>query len=399
MISLSSVASSPAFSSPAFSSPAFSSPALPSLALLSLTLLASGCSQDAGTPASTASRGTPVAVWVAESSGVAEERSWSGALAPLRLQPFTAPVDGRVATLSVRDGDMVAAGTPLLRLEDPEVEARREVLQERQGRLEEELARWRELAAAGAAGPGEVTAAELRLFDARESLAALDAGRTALQFRSGTAGRVVSLAVGPGAPVTAGQVLLAVEEAGTYGVRLRVPAAEARRFDEPDRLVLELGDGSRYAVARVVPGPDAQAGFVQVDLYPGAALVDGPPASAVRQAVLVRYRREEAGIVIPWTSVASDDARSWVAVAVPVEPEPGATGEAAETVYEVQRREVELGRARPDGIEVLSGVEPGDRVIRYEPRSHPEGRRVEPRPASGSASGSASGNASGSASP
>jgi len=361
--------------------PPASSPA-PSLGLalgVSWALALGGCGQEAGAPASAPARGTPVAVWVVESSGVADERNWSGALAPLRIHPFTATVDGRVVSLPVQDGDEVGAGTLLLRLEDAELEARRVVLGDRQERLEEELARWRELAAAGAAGPGEVTAAELRLFDARESLAALEAGRGELGLRSGTRGRVVSLAVGLGARVTPGQLLLAVEEADAYGVRLRLPASELHRFGDPERLEVELEDGSRFPVARVVPGPDLQEGFVQVDVYPGASAEDGSTAPPVRQAAVVRYRHQETGIVIPWTSVASDDARTWVALAVPLAPEAGETGEAGTSGYQVERREVELGRARQAGVEVLRGVEAGDRVIRYEPRSHPEGRRVEPR--------------------
>ncbi len=343
--------------------------------LLLLLSAAVGCDRDASDSAPAPDRGTPVAVWVVEGEEISEERRWTGSLEPLRVHPMHAPTEARVAQVSVRDGDRVGAGAVLLRLAGVAEDARREVLAEREARLAQELERWRELAAVGAAGPGEVVAAELRLFEAREALASLDALRDAMALRAGVAGRVVGVASAPGMLTAPGQLLLALEEDGSYGVRLRVPAGEARWFHDPTHLQIEGSGGDRWAVERVAPGPDAMPGYVQVDVYPE----DGIPMD--RQGATVWFRAPASVRVVPWTAVATEGNVSWVAVAAPDDEAPEEVP--PDSRFRVERRAVVLGGARGDGIEVVEGLRDGDRVLRYEPRSHPEGRRVEPRVAEG----------------
>lgn len=346
--------------------------ALPSRGMAFLALLAplvflgmvAGCGGTDAPPPAVVERATPVAAMVIELRDDVEDRRWAGTLAPLRVHPLEAPVAGRVVSVAVTDGAVVRQGAAILRLEGLDQEARLEILVEREARLREELNRWRSLAAAGAAGPGEVVAAELRHSEAAEALAGLRATREGLSLRAGVAGRVVNLLAAPGMMVAAGQPLAAVEERASWGVRLRVSASEARFFSEAGELELVPALGAGIPVSRVVQAPDPQPGFVQVDLYPEP---DGP---ATPGGVTVRYRSSLRAMVVPWTSVATDGNRSWVAVAA---PDPAGDG------YRVERRTVVLGEAMADGVQVLEGVEPGEWVLRYEPRSHPEGRRVEPR--------------------
>lgn len=344
-----------------------------------LPLGACGAEEPAASAGSTA--GTPVAAIEISETAIREARSWSGSLAPFRVNTLHAPSEARVAMVAVQDGARVGTGDLLVRLEGVDVEARGGVLAEREVLLRAELERWRALAAQGAAGPGEVSAAELRLLEAREARAGVESLRESLVLRAGGAGRVVALSVSPGMQVGAGQALMVVEEDASWGVRLRVAAAEARWFQDPDRLQVVGSLGLRSGVAQVVQGPDPVPGFVQVDLYVGGPVADeggaalSPAAVAgmasARQGAVVRYLEEVEAMVIPWTAVASDGDRSWVALAV---PDPSGDGG-----YRVERRAVELGAAREAGIEVVEGIQPGDLVIRFEPRSHPEGRRVDPR--------------------
>ena len=345
----------------------------------SASLTLAGCGAEEPAPSIGSTAGTPVAAIQVVEAAIREDRSWSGSLAPFRVNALHAPSEARVVALAVQDGARVGAGDLLMRLEGVDVEARGGVLAEREDLLRNELDRWRALAAQGAAGPGEVSAAELRLFDAREARAGVESVRESLVLRAGGAGRVVLLSVSPGMQVGAGQPLLAVEEDASWGVRLRVAAAETRWFQDPGRLEVEGSLGLRAHVAQVVQGPDPVSGFVQVDLYLGAPVADegdvaatpGASVTTARQGAVVRYLDEVETMVLPWTAVASDGDRSWVALAV---PDPSGDGG-----YHVERRTVGLGTAREEGIEVVQGVQPGDIVIRYEPRSHPEGQRVDPR--------------------
>lgn len=325
-----------------------------------------GCDQ-APTPAiEAAATATPVGVWIAESTGLTDARIWSGTLEPLRVHEIRLPAPGRVRQILVQEGDRVAAGAPLIRIQSPDAEARIPVLTDRVQRLTDEFERWRDLARSNAAGAGEVTAAELRLFEAREALAALEATQSALALSAPVGGQVVRVLLAPGREEGAGTLALVLEESASYGVRLRIPAAEANRFTNPAKLEVSLDSGQPLQVARVVAAPDPQPGFVQVELFLANT-------SAQREGVRVRSAPSAEGIVVPWTAVAADGTRSWVAIAVPSTTEDGSVR------FLVERRTITLGGAHPDGVEAPSGLEPGDRIIRFEPRSHREGRWVEPR--------------------
>lgn len=327
-----------------------------------------GCGESAPPAPDTATPAVPVSVWVAAPVRWTDGREWAGTLEPLRVHELRLPAPGRVREILVREGDAVAQGAILARIESPDLEARFPVLRERVDRLAEELARWQVLASARAAGAAEVTSAELRLFEAQEALAALEATREGLALRAPVAGQVVRVALTAGREEGAGTLALVLDEGASYGLRLRIPASEAGRFQDPETLQILERQGEALAVDRVVSAPDVQPGFVQLELY-----LQSP--RPVRESVRVRVMDDQEGIVLPWTAVAADGTRHWIAVAVP-----DAVSEGRDQVpaYRVERRTVELGRAHPDGVEVHTGVAPGDRVIRYEPRSHREGRSVNP---------------------
>jgi multidrug efflux system membrane fusion protein len=292
---------------------------------------------------------------------IAIERQWHGRLEPLRTHPVQAPRAGRIAEVAVRDGDTVRAGQLLLKMEAPELDARRGVLAERLDFLEAELERWRALAATGAAGSAEVSAAELRVLEVRDETGQLDSFTEAYSVRAPASGVVSGMAVNPGANATTGQVLLRVEDAGAVGIRLIVPALETAFLETTASLTLQDDRDDLFPIERVVLTSDPHPAFVRADLYVRGA--------RGHRAATVRYRASEEVITVPWTAVANDGELHWVAAIVAGEPD------------RVERRPVELGRAHAGGIEVRSGLSPGDRVVRYEPRSIPEGRAVLPREA------------------
>lgn len=301
----------------------------------------------------------PVAAWTVVAETVVAERQWHGRLEPLRVHSVQAPRAGRVAEVAVRDGDSVRAGAVLVRMEAPDLDARRVVLAERLDFLASELERWRGLAATGAAGPAEVAAAELRVLEVRDETGQIDSFTESYLVRAPASGIVSGLAVNPGANATNGQVLLQVADADVHGVRLIVPALETSFLESAASLSLQDDRGGTFPIERVVLTSDPHPAFARADLYVRGA--------TGHRAVTVRYRAEEELITVPWTAVASDGEVHWVAAIRAGEPE------------RVERRRVVLGRAHAGGIEVLDGLAPGDRVIRFEPRSIPDGRAVLPR--------------------
>ena len=318
-----------------------------------------GCNDDVDEPSELEEAATEVQVWTVEGETLEARRSWSGRLEPLRTLSVQAQAPGRVTAVEAREGDRVARGDVLVRLSAPELEARYQVLEERFEHLSDELDRWRRLADADAAGPMEVSEATRRLLEAQEVLAETQAMLEARVIYAPATGQVAAINVGIGSEVDAGQALLRVDDAGTPGVRLTVPARETSLFDDLDRLTLQDDRGNDLRVDRVAYSPAEHSGFVEAELF-----LDGDSNGRVGQ-VDVDYRADEEVLVVPWTAVASDEDDHWVALITGDPPV-------------VERRVVDLGRGHPLGIEVLDGLASGDRVLRYEPRAHPEGQEVQP---------------------
>jgi membrane fusion protein, multidrug efflux system len=323
------------------------------------------CGGDDTAP-SGAAAAVPVGVWIVRNETVEHRREWMGRVEPLRTVSLAAPAGGQVEQVDVRDGDTVRPGQSLLRIVSPDLAARRSALRERLVQLEDDLARWERLAAGSAAAAGEVAEARLRVLQAREQFAEHEALEGALHLRAPAAGRVYGLAVGPGTLVSAGQQLLGVEDGGTWGVRLAVAAWEAPYFDDVARLSVRDARGMEFTVERTALASEVHPGFVRVDLYvrqDGSAAAGTAPS---RGGGEVGYVTTEEVLLVPWTAVAGVGDEHWVAFVVPGEP---AT---------IERRTIELGRPHPGGVEVVSGLEAGDMIVRYEPRSHPAGRVVSP---------------------
>jgi len=318
-----------------------------------------GCGGDSASSGGGGATAVTVAAWTVSSEPIAVERRWVGRLEPLRVLSVQAPREGRVEELTVRDGELVQAGQILARLIGPDIAARLSSAQAQSRQLDDELERWQGLATSGAAGAGEVAEATLRALQAREQLAELSALTDSYLIRAPSAGRVYGTAVGSGTQVGAGQLLMQVEDRSTWGVRLSVPSWETPYFERAENLLIIGEGGARLEVDRIAFASDIHPGFVRIDVY-----LTGNPS--LRTGVEVEYRSSESALILPWTAVAGQGDNHWVALIVPGEP------------ARVERRRVELGGSHPSGVEVVAGIEPGDQVIRYEPRSHPEGRAVNP---------------------
>ncbi len=286
-------------------------------------------------------------------------RKWIGVLEPLKSVIVTAPEAGLISELAVADGERVSRDTLLVRMEGPELSARLEVLRQREASRREELARWERLAEADAAGPSEVEEARLRLLEVGEALAELEARLQAVVLRSPVSGKISGVSAAPGTRVAGGDILLRIDDEKSLGVRLRVPARERRYLEDFERLTLLDEAGNEGRVRRVVAVHDETAarGFVTVELWVETVDAEWPSETTFF------YAREREGLVVPWTAVAREDDYNWVALV---------TGEPSR----IERRKVSLGSALAHGIEVAEGLEPGDRILRFEPRSQPEGREV-----------------------
>jgi RND family efflux transporter MFP subunit len=289
----------------------------------------------------------------------------SGSLAPERSAQIRAQIAGTVLQTSVEQGQRVAAGAPLVRLDDTAV--RDQVLSARStvasARTAAELAarnlqRSEQLLTAGAIAERDVesarsqnTTAQAQLASARAQLANAEKQLANTNVHAPFAGIVGERAVSPGDVVQVGGLLVSVVDPRSMRLEASVPAEQlsAVRIGAPVRFRVS-GYGNREfegRVTRVSPVADPATRQVPIiasipnagNTLVGGLFAEGRVASEARN-----------GIVVPLNAV---DQRGVAPQVLRVK------GGRAERVT------VELGiqDAQTETVEVRNGLTPGDTLL------------------------------------
>ncbi len=300
-----------------------------------------------------------VEVSAAARTELVETRRWGGRLSLLAERAVAAPHRGVVLAVDATEGDRVEEGDTVARVAGPAVAERRRVLDDRIAHLRGEVERWERLVEEGAAGPAELSEAELRLLDAVDERAELETAYSSGVVRAPTSGRIAAARIAGGTHVAEGDELFRIADAESAGVELSIPAGETGFFDPLEAVTIVDDDGSQLAIRDVDFLGATHLGFVRARIFVADARVDRP------RRVEVVYEAPEEVLIVPWTAVAADGGDHWVAIV-------------DEASGEVSRRAVTQGRGHPEGVEIEEGLRAGEWVIRYEPRRYAEGERVEP---------------------
>jgi HlyD family secretion protein len=370
-------------------------------------------------------RGRAVPAYVVERRPLVQRVVATGRVMPHARVELASLVLGRIAAVEVREGDRVAGGQVLVRMED--AEARAALAQgegsvaEARARLDQvsgvgskqaveglrqaelraaqaarDLERARELFGAGSASRAELDEAEKALELARsqqESAAALasSATRSGAEFRLAAAAlrraqgalalaeaRLAEIAIrapGPGVviarEVEPGDVVAA-------GERVLVLALDGETLltaqpDERNLALLRAGQEAtavadafpdrvfRAVVSYVAPSVDPARGTVEVRLR-----VPDPPdflRPDLTVSVNVEVGRRDEAVVVPADAVREASVEPWVLVI-----------EGGRTV----RREVRLGLRGEALVEIAEGLAPGEEVVPAAARAVGVGERVRP---------------------
>ncbi|MEA3044385.1 MAG: HlyD family secretion protein [Sphingomonadales bacterium] len=194
-----------------------------------------------------------------------------------------------------------------------------------------------------------------QLAQLRQSAASLNASLgiaratlDALNLRAPVAGQLTSFSIQVGQSLTRGERLGQIDSAGRNKLRAQVDEFYLRRVVEGQIATAEVG-GRQYRMRVSKIYPQVQGGAFEIDLQ----FVGPEPADLQRgqtvQARLTLGAPAQARM-IPNGSFYNDTGGSWVFV---VAPDGGSA----------VRRNVRLGRRNDEAIEVLEGLDPGERVI------------------------------------
>jgi HlyD family secretion protein len=334
-----------------------------------------------------------------------------GMVTPLQSIYLDAIEGGRVERLLVADGAVVAPGTVLATLSNPELErqvgaseaeisarmgdARGQMLQLQRSRVDRDRelaqARYERLQAQQALDirrslheKGFVSDAEIRTLTTtlehhRARVAALEASARpeaeliagqnreirqsmaqlqdnlgsirgslgALQIRAPTAGRLTAFDLQLGQRVEAGQRVGQIDSDGGYKLTAQIDEFNLGRVNV-DQIAAVEHDGKAYRlrVSRIVP--QVADGRFQIEL----TFVGAQPPNVRRGQTLdveLTLGATRPALVLPNGPFMAATGGSWVFV--------------VDKNGRAQRRAVRIGRRNPQFVEVLDGLEPGERVI------------------------------------
>jgi len=203
--------------------------------------------------------------------------------------------------------------------------------------------------------PSEISIADGRSFGYSAEVAQVRAlcalkmqQKEALQVHAGIAGVLEEVTVDAGQQVAPGTNLSKIRSSARLMARLHVPESQSRDLQLNQKAQIELQDRPYSGhVARIDPG--VQNGAVDVDVK-----VDGAQPSGVRTDLAVdgTIEVERVADAVYLGKALLAKANTWVPLFKLVEHG-----------NEAQRVMVELGNASIDSVEIVAGLQPGDRVI------------------------------------
>ncbi len=345
------------------------------------TLCVAGCAAEEP-PAEAVLR--PVRSQAVEPAGTARERIFSGvAVASIESQ-LSFRVGGTVTRVAVEVGDRVRAGQIIAEL-DPtdlqlELESSQAALDQAQAsrrNADANFDRARELYENNNASQNEYDAARAQ---AESATAGVDSAQKQLQLarlrlgyatlRASIAGAIAAVDVDANENVSAGSVVAMLTSGSQPEVRVAIPENLISRVERGSRVDVEFDAlPGRRLTATVTEVGVAALGTATT--FPVTARLDvDVPEVRSGMAAEVRFRFGEDGsadtLLVPLVAVGEDRQGRFVFVLE-------ASGEGRGLV---RRRQVTLGEIRGTGVEVLSGLRAGERIVTAGLRRLTDGQEV-----------------------
>jgi membrane fusion protein (multidrug efflux system) len=318
----------------------------------------------------------PVEAAAARSDTVVDAILATGQIEAMQSIDLRPEVEGRLVQILVREGALVARGTPLFKIDDAELKAQVAEVTAERDLARQSLTRTRDLLSQKASSQAELERAEATMRSNEAQLERLKVRLERTLVRAPFAGVVGQRFVSLGDYVNS----------DTRLVSLQTVTPQRASFQVPERYAdqLKLGQRVSFRVA-ALPGRDFSGKVDFVD-----PMVKLPGRTIMVKAVVPNPRRElQSGMFIE-ARLATDVRPD--AVVIPedaVLPLQGASFVWVVNNGKATRRQVELGVRTPGFVEVKNGVESNEQVVvggqeRLAEGAPVQAKLIERRPATAS---------------
>jgi membrane fusion protein, multidrug efflux system len=294
--------------------------------------------------------GMPVEVAVARADTVRDEVAATGQIEAIQSIELRPEVEGRIVGFLIREGQEVAAGTPLFQIDSTELGAQVAQLAAQRDLANQDLARTKDLIAQNAASTQDLQHAEAnaRSMDAQYRVMSTRLARTTV--RAPFSGIVGQRFVSQGDYVNNTTKLVTLQTVNPMRATFNVPEKYAQS--------LKRGQEVTFRVAAI-----QNRGFVgEVDF------VD-PVVSLPGRTILVKanvpnpQRLLQPGMFIEARLVTAVRSKAVVVPEDAVVPVQGATFVWVVQEGKAAQRQVGIGVRTPGYVEITSGIDAGDQVV------------------------------------
>jgi len=332
-------------------------------ALLLLLALCAGCERRETEPAISTPPPVRVRVAIARAETLPHLTEIAGTVRPNRHAVVASNVPGTVAQHSLVLGRRVGAGDVLVRISVPDLVERAKQAQSDLDVLRRDLDRERELEAKGASTAETVRTLQLRLTGAEAALREAEARLAFSEVAAPFAGVIARRLVDVGDFAAAGQPLFELEGIGGFEIEAPVPESLVSQLQAGTKLRCETSGMNFQGIVREISST--------ADIATRSVLVKvAVPAEVnVRSGEFTRVQIPGAtvpALLVPAAAVSVTGQLQRVFV---VNDSGGVT-----------LRLVRTGAARSESIELLSGVQPGERVVVSPPAALRDGQAIEVEP-------------------
>ena len=309
----------------------------------------------------------PVAVSAAVTGPIATYYKATATLEAEKEAEVLARATGVVQELHAEEGDLVAAGAPLLTVENDEYRFRVEQAEAAAANLRARYERLEQMLAEQLATEEEFQAARSELASAEADLGMARLNLSYTTVRAPFTGRVTRRLVDVGQNLAVGDPVFALADFDPLLARVHVPSREFNRLQKDQKVDLVLDStGARLAgrIELISPVIDPASGTIKVTVEVPAYPAGTRPGDFA-QVQIVTERRENATLV-PRGAVITDKGETIVYTVAEQDGRPTA-----------ERRLVEVGFTDDDHAQITAGLAPGDRVVTRGQRSLKHGTAVK----------------------